>query len=163
MLGVEVDRCSTSTSGVYSAGDSEGSSSPPGLRESSASRVGSRDARRWSLGLPEVPPPQASAGRRRTLQPPPPPKPARQHLNQSELNLREANRGDPREASRGVARSSSRVGQLVRWPLRSSKDRSRNPFAPSPPPSCLTFYSVSYFRSASSMAVDRTGSRDVLV
>ena len=162
MLGVEVDRCSTSTSGVYSAGDSEGSSSPPGLRESSASRVGSRDARRWSLGLPEVPPPQASAGRRRTLQPqpPPPPKPARQHLNQSELNLREASRG---EASRGVARSSSRVGQLVRWPLRSSKDRSRNPFAPSLTPSCLTSYNGNYFRSASSMAVDRTGSRDVLV
>jgi len=178
----ETDRCSTATSGVYSQGESEGSASPPGpgTRESSSAagrevveesrllqeaggargdsrmlqEVGggarrehpggstsSRDPRRWSLGLPEVPPPQprSNHNRRRTIQPGPPPKPARQYLNQSVVNLSERSGSEVESQNNPLARSSSRVSSMMRWPNR-GKDR-----------------------SASSLAVDRMGSRDLLV
>jgi len=177
----ETDRCSTATSGVYSQGESEGSASPPGpgareLRETnSAAPVGllkevdparvkmqevgnrgvreqaacvkreqpttnSRDPRRWSLGLPEVPPQsRPNHNRRRTIQPGPPPKPARQYLNQSVANLSERSGVEVDSHNNAITRSSSRVSSMMRWPNR-GKDR-----------------------SASSLAVDRMGARDLLV
>jgi len=166
---------------VYSQGESEGSASPPGpgtresrelssaaaakevvesrllqdvgdgaregarcegstRREQPLGATGSRDPRRWSLGLPEVPPqPRPNHNRRRTIQAGPPPKPARQYLNQSVANLSERSGSDVESHKNALARSSSRVSAMMRWPNR-GKDR-----------------------SASSLAVDRMGTRDLLV